>query len=111
VFRASQPSPKAVELFRRALTIQAAGAAAQKWEPAGRRIEYIGIDIALMRELKGSVWDVSVLDVDENEEVPPAWLRDPWTIASWRQALSLRRALLNAMREVQETVVDSSKGP
>jgi hypothetical protein len=93
------PSPTAVKLFQRALAIQAAGTAAQKWEPEGKRIEYIGIDIALMRELRGNVWGVSVLDVDENEEGPPAWLRDSWTIASWREALSLRRALLDAMRE------------
>jgi hypothetical protein len=103
--RPTQPSAKAAEMFQRALEIQAAKASVE-WEPKGKRIEYITLEIALMRELTGSVWGVSVLDVDENEEGPPAWLRDSWTIASWREAISLRRALLSAMRE--KTQADSS---
>ena len=47
----THPTPKAVELFQRALQIQATGQAFGKWEPEGRRLEYIGIDIAFMREL------------------------------------------------------------
>jgi len=66
--------PKAVELFRRALEIEAAGAVG-KWEPGGRRLEYIDIDIALMRELGQGFWGVSVLDVHENAEGPPEWER------------------------------------
>jgi hypothetical protein len=99
---------KAVELFQRALEIQAAEATEQ-WEPEGRRNEYTAIDIALMRELRGSVWGVSALDVDENAEGPPAWVTNPWEIASWREAISLRRALLQAIREAQ--VADSTKNP
>ena len=62
--------PKAVELFQRALEIEAAGAAG-KWEPEGRRLEYIDIDIALMRELGQGYWGVSVLDVHEKCGRPP----------------------------------------
>jgi hypothetical protein len=102
--RPTQPSAKAIEMFQRAIEIRAAKANVE-WEPKGRRNEYITIEIALMRELTGSVWGVSVLDLDENEEGPPAWLRDSWTIASWREAISLRRALLSAMRE--KTQADS----
>ena len=69
----AHPSAKAVELFQRALEIQA-DEATTKWEPEGRRNEYIAIEIALMRELRGSVWGVSALDVDENAEGPPAWV-------------------------------------
>ncbi len=69
----AHPSAKAVELFQRALEIQAAEAT-EKREPEGRRNEYIAIEIALMRELRGSVWGVSALDVDENAEGPPAWV-------------------------------------
>jgi len=90
----THPSPKAVELFQRALEIQAAEATG-KWEPEGRRLrlEYIDIDIALMRELGRGFWGVSVLDVDENAEGPPAWERNPRNIASWHDAIRLRRAL------------------
>jgi|RhiMetdeSRZDD1v2_1073273.scaffolds.fasta_scaffold52451_3 hypothetical protein len=97
----THPSAKAVELFQRALEIQAAGAT-DKWEPDGRRNEYIAIDIALMRELRGSVWGVSALDVDENADGPPTWVKNPWEIASWREAISWRRALLQAIRQVPE---------
>jgi hypothetical protein len=93
----TQPSAKAVELFQRALEIQAAKASLE-WEPKGRRIEYITTEIALMRELTGSVWGVSVPDVDEHAEGSPAWLRNPWEIASWQDAIHLRRALLDAVR-------------
>jgi hypothetical protein len=98
----ARPSAKAVELFRRALEIQAAKAT-EKWEPDGRRNEYIALDIALMRELRGTVWGVSVLDVDENAEGPPAWITDPSQVASWCEAISLRRALLQAIRERRQT--------
>jgi hypothetical protein len=67
--RPTQPSAKAAEMFQRALEIQAAKASVE-WEPKGKRIEYITLEIALMRELIGSVWGVSMLDVDENEEGP-----------------------------------------
>jgi hypothetical protein len=97
----ARPSAKAVELFQRALEIQAAEAT-EKWEPEGRRNEYTAIDIALMRELQGSVWGVSALDVDENAEGPPAWVTNPWKIASWREAISWRRALLREVREAPE---------
>src|SRR4030081_1275390 len=60
----THPSAKAVELFRRALEIQAAEASGE-WEPKGRRLEYI--DIALMRELGRGFWDVSGRDVDEDQ--------------------------------------------
>src|SRR4051812_40172364 len=92
------PSTKAVELFQRALEIQAAKDT-EKWEPEGKRNEYIAIDIALTRELRGSVWGVSALDVDDNSEGPPAWVTNPWEIASWREAIAWRRALLQAVRE------------
>ena len=36
----------------------------------GKELEYIDIDIALMRELGRGFWGVSVLDVDENAEGP-----------------------------------------
>jgi hypothetical protein len=94
--RPAQPSAKAAEMFQRALEIQAAKASVE-WEPKGKRIEYITIEIALMRELTGSVWGVSVLDVDEHAEGPPAWLRNPWEIASWQNAIHLRRALLDVV--------------
>ena len=90
-------SPKAVELFLRALEIEAAGATG-KWEPEGRRLEYIDIDIALMRELGQGYWGVSVLDVQENAEGPPAWERNPRNIESWHEAIRLRRALVDTVR-------------
>ena len=65
----THPSAKAVELFQRALEIQAAEATGE-WEPKGRRLEYIDIDIALMRELGRGFWGMSVLDVNENAEGP-----------------------------------------
>ena len=89
-------SPKAVELFLRALEIEAAGATG-KWEPEGRRLEYIDIDIALMRELGQGFWGVSVLDVHENAEGPPAWETNPRNIESWHEAIRLRRALVDAV--------------
>jgi hypothetical protein len=89
-------SPKAVELFLRALEIEAAGATG-KWEPEGRRLEYIDIAIALMRELGQGFWGVSVLDVHENAEGPPAWERNPRNIESWHEAIRLRRALVDAV--------------
>ena len=92
--------PKAVELFQRALEIEAAGAVG-KWEPGGRRLEYIDIDIALMRELGQGFWGVSVLDVHENA-VGPEWERNSRNIESWHEAIRLRRALEDALREVQE---------
>ena len=95
------PSAKAVELFQRALEIQAAEAIGE-WEPKGKRLEYIDIDIALMRELGRGFWGVSVLDVDENAEGPPAWERNPRNIASWHEAIRLRRALLDAIRAAGE---------
>jgi hypothetical protein len=94
----THPSPKAVELFQRALELQAAEATGN-WEPEGRRLEYIDIDIALMRELGRGFWGVSVLDVDENAEGPPTWERNPRNIASWHDAIRLRRTLLHAIRE------------
>jgi hypothetical protein len=90
-----------VELFQRALEIQAAKAH-EKREPEGRRNEYIAIDIALMRELRGTVWGVSVLDVDENAEDAPPWITNPFQIASWCEAISSKRALLQAIRETLE---------
>lgn len=56
---------------------------------------YITIEIALMRELTGSVWGISVLDVDERADAPPAWLTNPWDIESWQRAM--RRALPDAL--------------
>jgi hypothetical protein len=100
----TRPSTKAVKLFQRAIEIQAAKKA-EEWEPEGRRNEYIAIDIALMRELRGSVWGVSALDVDETAEGPPPWVTNPWEIESWREAISWRRALLQAVREMPETSV------
>jgi hypothetical protein len=94
-------SPKAVELFQRALEIEAAGATG-KWEPEGRRLEYIDIDIALMRELGQGFWGVSVLDVHENAEGPPEWERNSRNIESWHEAIRLRRALEDALRDVQQ---------
>jgi regulator of protease activity HflC (stomatin/prohibitin superfamily) len=94
--RATQPSTTAIEMFQRALEIRAAKANID-WEPNGRRIEYITIEIALMRELTGSVWGISVLDVDEREAAPPAWLTNPWNIESWQRAIDMRRALLDAV--------------
>ena len=93
--QSTHPSPKAVELFQRALEIEAAGATG-KWEPEGRRLEYI--DIALMRELERGFWNVSVLQVDEKAEGPPAWERNPRNIESWHEAIRLRRALIDAVR-------------
>jgi hypothetical protein len=95
--QSTHPSPKAVELFQRALEIEAAGATG-KWEPEGRRLEYIDIDIALMRELGRGFWNVSVLDVAENAEGPPAWEN----MGSWHEAIRLRRALLDARRRQQQ---------
>jgi hypothetical protein len=46
--------------------------------------------------------DAQQLDVDENAEGPPAWVTNPWEIASWREAIAWRRALLQAVREVPE---------
>jgi hypothetical protein len=99
--QSTDPSPKAVELFQRALEIEAAGATG-KWEPEGRRLEYLDIDIALMRELGRGFWNVSVLKVDENAEGPPAWERNPRNIESWHEAIRLRRALIDAVREAPE---------
>ena len=99
--QSTHPSPEAVELFRRALEIEAAGATG-KWEPEGRRLEYLDIDIALMRELGRGFWNVSVLQVDENAEGPPAWERNPRNIESWHEAIRLRRALIDAVREAPE---------
>ena len=99
--QSTHPSPKAVELFRRALEIEAAGATG-KWEPEGRRLEYLDIDIALMRELGRGFWNVSVLQVDENAEGPRAWERNPRHIESWHEAIRLRRALIDAVREAPE---------
>ena len=99
--QSTHPSPKAVELFQRALEIEAAGATG-KWEPEGRRLEYIDIDIALMRELGRGFWNVSVLLVDENAEGPPAWERNPRNIESWHEAIRLRRALIDTVREAPE---------
>jgi hypothetical protein len=96
--QATYPTTKAVELFQRALEIQAAEATGE-WEPKGRRLEYIDIDIALMRELGRGFWGVSVLAVDENAEAPPAWESNP---ASWHEAIRLRRALLDAIRAAGE---------
>jgi len=83
-----------------ALEIQAAEAIGE-WEPK-EKLEYIDIDIALMRELGRGFWGVSVLDVDENAEGPPAWERNPRNIASWHEAIRLRRALLDAIRAAPE---------
>jgi hypothetical protein len=99
--QSTHPSPKAVELFQRALEIEAAGATG-KWEPEGRRLEYIDIDIALMRDLGQGFWNVSVLEVDENAEDPPAWRTNLQYIASWHEAIKLRRALLDAIRAAPE---------
>jgi hypothetical protein len=97
--QSTHPSPKAVELFQRALEIEAAGATG-KWEPEGRRLEYLDIDIALMPELGRGFWNVSVLQVDENAEGPPAW--GPRNIESWHEAIRFRRALIGAVREAPE---------
>jgi hypothetical protein len=46
-----------------------------------------------------------VLDVDEDENAdgpPPAWERTERNIASWHEAIRLRRALLLAIREAPE---------
>ena len=56
-----------------------------------------------MRELTGSVWGVSVLDVDEHAKGPAAWLRNPWEIASWQHTIHLRRALLDVVRKLTPT--------
>jgi hypothetical protein len=104
----TRPSATAVELFQRALEIQAAQATEMR-EPEGRRNEYIAIDIALMRELRGSVWGVSALDVDENAEGPPAWVTNPWEIASWLEAISSRRALLQDMRKAPEGLAGAGR--
>jgi hypothetical protein len=95
--QATYPTAKAVGLFKRALEIEAAEATGE-WEPKGRRLEYIDIDIALMRELGRGFWNVSVLAVDENAEGPPAWETNARNIASWHEAIRLRRALLDAIR-------------
>jgi hypothetical protein len=97
----ARPSEKAVALFRRAIEMQASKAT-EKREPEGRRNEYIAIDTALMRELRGTVWGVSVLDVDENAEGTPPWITNPFQIASWCEAILSRRALLQAIREMPE---------
>jgi hypothetical protein len=97
----ARPSEKAVALFRHALEIQASKAT-EKREPEGRRNEYIAIDTALMRELRGTVWAVSTLDVDENAEGPPPWITNPFQIASWCEAIASRRALLQANHETLE---------
>jgi hypothetical protein len=86
---------------QRALEIQAAQATAE-WEPKGRRLEYIDIDIALMRELGQGFWGVSVLDVHENAEGPPEWERNSRNIESWHEAIRLRRALEDALRDVPQ---------
>jgi hypothetical protein len=43
-----------------------------------------------------------VLDVNENAEGPPAWERNPRNIESWHEAIRLRRALVDAVRDAPE---------
>ena len=74
--QSTHPSPKAVELFQRALEIEAAGATG-KWEPEGRRLEYIDIDIALMRELERGFWNVSVAAGRRECGRPPSMGKKP----------------------------------
>jgi hypothetical protein len=50
-----------------------------------------------MRELGRGFWDVSVLDGPS-----PASERTPRNIASWHEAIRLRRGLLHAIREMSE---------
>jgi hypothetical protein len=91
----ARPSEKAVALFRRALEIQASKAT-EKWEPEGRRNEYLAIEVALMRELRGTVWGVSALDVDENAEGPPPWITHPFQMR--RGVRLLHRGALSCKR-------------
>ena len=50
------------------------------------------------------VWGVSALDVDQNAEGPPTWVTNPWEIASWRKAISSRRAAFVVLRECRDYV-------
>jgi hypothetical protein len=59
-------------------------------------------EIALMREFTGSVWGVSVLDIEEYADAPPPWLTNLSEIKSWQRAIDLRRALLDAVRAAPE---------
>ena len=104
----AHPSAKAMELFQRALEIQA-DEATTKWEPggtkerihrhrnrvnAGTSRKRLGCKCAGRRRECGRAAGVG---------------NEPWEIELWREAISWRRALLQAISEAQ--VADSTKNP
>lgn len=65
--RMSTITPRAVELYREALALQATGLH-EIWEPEGRKREYSNISVALHHELGLRPWHGHVLSDDMNHE-------------------------------------------
>jgi hypothetical protein len=96
--RRRQITPKAVELFRRALALQAIPHATERWEPEGRRREYLDISGELHAELGLGLGEEEVLWVAD--EGVPEWMRgNERRIASELRAQRLRRALKAALAD------------
>ena len=83
---------RAVELFQRALAIQAGGNT--------RRREFLDLQLALHRELDLRPLHPFLLDL-EADQPPPSWMADAHQIACWNLVADLRRRLDAAVGRTQ----------
>jgi hypothetical protein len=65
-----------------------------RWEPEGKRGEYIEAATMLHRLLGGKPWQLNVLEAGRR----PLQDDDPRIVADWRRARTLRRQLIAAAR-------------
>jgi hypothetical protein len=87
-----QISGEMIELFKRCHAIRRARDDL-RWEPDGKRGEYIEAAAMLHRLLGGKPWMLSVLDAGRKPLETDARI-----LADWRRARTLRRQLIQAAR-------------
>ncbi len=87
----SHITPRAVELFKHALEIEACDDDEFWEENGGRKREYLDVTVQLHRALGLKAYEPSPLDCDGD---PPSWEGHP---ELWRKAAELRKELIEAM--------------
>jgi hypothetical protein len=97
-------SPEALRLWRLCRSIEDERAT-ERWEPQGRRREYLDAEKALTTAL-GIDWccDVSPLDSRLKGSMPE-YMENLWSGRTWIQALRLRLALIEADAVANREVV------
>lgn len=103
----SHITPEAIELFKRGMLLQVLDLDETWEEDGGCRREYRQLCVALRIALgMKPLWEPCPLEVDEDGTLPE-WMTDPAEIRRERNAIALRKALLETIGDYEIEVPDA----